>query len=189
MTDYHLEQMYSHEQVQARTKELASEIYNDLTSLNLTVVILTLGGIGFGAEIFDYLSDYPELEAEIRLESMGIRSRKGTSRSEEPEIFQPLKEPSISICKQHILLADDIRHSGTTLERTAIPEVESYGPASLSVVTLLKASNLPPLIISGKEYSGFLIDKDDYVIGEYLDLDGLRRGKKGIHKVIFERDN
>lgn len=187
MRPYRLVEMYSHEEVLHRTGVLVKEIYSHLSDINLTVVLLTLGGIGFGANIFNGLSDYADLEPAIMLEAMGIRSRTGTSRSEDPEIYQPLKEPEISIYKRHVLLVDDIRHSSTTLEKTAIPEIESYGPASLSVVTLLKANNLSPLMVSGKEYSGFYIAPDDYVVGEYLDISSKRRGKKGIHRVIFEQ--
>lgn len=189
MTEYHLEEMYTHGQVIERTGELVKEIYSDLKGFNLTVVVLTLGGMGIGTGIFDGLSDYPDLEPEMMLESLGIRSRKGTKTIEKPMIYQPLKEPEVSIYNRHVLLVDDIHHSGTTLNGAAIPEVERFEPASLSVVTLLKARNLPPLMISGKEYSGFYIDPNDYVVGEYLDRDSMRRGKKGIHRVIFEQSN
>lgn len=187
MADYRLEQMYSHDLVLQRTRELVEEIYTDLRGFNLTEVVLTLGGMGIGVGIFNGLGDHPDLEPELMLESLGIRSRNGTHTIGKPQIYQPLKEPEISIRNRHVLLVDDIYHSGTTFNETAIPEIESYGPASLSVVTLLKARNLPPLRISGKEYFGFYINPDDYVIGEYLDIGSMRRGKKGIHRVIFEQ--
>lgn len=187
MTDYRLEQMYSQSQVRTRTRELAYEIYPELAGFESTVVILTLGGIRFGGDIFDDLADFDDLEPLLLLEAMGVTSYGDTGPIEEPRIFQKLKEPKISITDRKVLVADDIRHTGNTLSHTVIPYIESFGPRALSVVTLLSAEDLPPLDISGKTYAGFYMNKKKYVVGTFLDKNGRHRGVKGIQEVIFER--
>jgi hypoxanthine phosphoribosyltransferase len=187
MKIHHLEAMYTREEVRSRTKELASEIYPEFKNLQSTLVILTLGGIRFGADLFDDLTDYPDLEKTMMLNSFGIISYDENGSNGKPRINGELKNPEVSIRGRHVLLVDDIRHTGTTLEKTAIPEIERHGPAKLSVATLLSADNLSPLNISGKTYAGFYMDSKKYVVGTLLDADEQMRGVKGIKEVIFEK--
>lgn len=187
MTDYRLEQMYSQSQVRTRTRELAKEIYPELSGFEATVVILTLGGIRFGGDLFDDLADFPDLEPLLLLDAMGVSSYIDTKSTGKPNIFQELKEPNTTIHNRKVLIADDIRHTSGTLDKVVIPYIESFDPSTLSVVTLLSANDLPPLNISGKTYTGFYIDKSEYVVGTFLDKNGRRRGVKGIQRVIFEK--
>ena len=182
-----LEEMYTRVEVRCRTKELASEIYPEFKGLKSTLVILTLGGIRFGADLFDDLTDYKDLEQTMMLNSLGIISYGENGSNGKPRISGELKKPEVTIRGRNILLVDDIRHTSNTLEKTAIPEILRHDPARLSVATLLSADNLSPLDISGKTYAGFYMDPKKYVVGTMLDAEEEMRGVKGIKEVIFEK--
>lgn len=167
---------------------MGNEIYHDYKGLEMTMVIITLGAMRFGMELYDEVSQYREPESSILLESLGVSSYKRMVTSGKPEIFQYLKKPDESITGRDILIAEDILHTGHTMADTVLPHILQYKPNSLAIATLLLKKNSAEVEVPGKIYKGFEIEKEDYVVGELLDKEGYHRGMRGIWKVVFERD-
>lgn len=187
MTGYSLLEKISHKQVQTRIGTMAKEIATDYQDQDLTMAIVLLGAISFGGRLFEAVSQYREPRSSVSLEALGVASYDTAESNGEPRITQPFKNAEKNIRGANVLIAEDIIHTGLTMVNTVLPHVWSFAPKSVAIATLLEVDGAARVIVPGKKYVGFHLDKKDYVTGEGLDMEGLHRGGKGIYKVIFSR--
>ncbi|AUB31297.1 hypoxanthine phosphoribosyltransferase [Spiroplasma floricola] len=157
--------LFSKEEIEVRTKQLAREIESYYKSRDVkenTVILIGLlkGCIPFMA---DFIKNF---DHECQTEYMVVSSYLGgTKTTGEPKINLDL---NISIKDKHILIIEDVIDSGITLEY-----IKNYlslkGAKEVKVVTLLDKREGRKVNIEA-DWSGFVI-KNEFVIGYGLDYD------------------
>jgi len=150
--------LYSHTQIQRRTRALARRISHDYAGKQLVLVGILKGVVCFMADLMRHLS------LPVTLDFMAI-SYYGS----DGEIVKITKDLDSSITGQHVLMVEDIVDTGMTLNYV-LSHLSAHNPASLRVCTLLdkKARRLINIPI---DYIGFEIP-DEFVVGYGLDHKG-----------------
>lgn len=183
MTNEGMTMLYTRNLVDAQIRKTAKEAAHDLHGDKLTIAIILLGAISYGARLHHEMSRYFEPYLSIGLDAMGVSSYDFLQSNGQPRVTQPFKKPEKSITGRNILVAEDIIHTGHTLADTVLPYIWSYDPLSVSIATMTIKDGAAEVEVPGKIYSALHVNKDDYVIGEFLDAGGDHRGLKGIWKI------
>jgi hypoxanthine phosphoribosyltransferase len=158
-TNPNLEVLISAEQIQARIKELGTEITRDYAGRNPLLI-----GVLKGACFF--LSDLLRaIDARLSIEFMAISSYGSSTRtSGEVRIMKDLDVP---IEGRDILVVEDIVDTGLTLSYL-LSNLESRGAASVKLVALLDKFERRQKEVK-IDYLGFQIP-DEFVVGYGLDF-------------------
>lgn len=157
--------LLTHDQIAARTQELASAIAREFPAhRELTIVPILTGAMIFAADLIRHV-DRP-----LRINLMTVSSYPGKSlRSQGTSILQ---QQLSDVEGRDVLLVDDILDSGGTLA-AVVPVLEELGAASVKTCVLLhKQLPTPPKMQA--DYVGFEIP-DAFVVGYGLDYDNLYR--------------
>lgn len=157
--------LFSAEQIQKRTQELAQQI-NQEYGLDQTLVILVAlnGAFVFAADLVR------ELKMTTQIEFIRIKSYEGTQSSGSIQLLTPIPK---NLVGKHVLIIEDIVDTGRSFH-FLLNLLSQTDAASLKMCTLLnkpEAREFPDL---KPDYVGFDIGKN-FVIGYGLDLDGVYR--------------
>jgi len=154
-----LEVLVSEEQIQARIKELGTQLTQDYAELNPLLI-----GVLKGACFF--LSDLMRaIDTRVSVEFMAISSYGSSTRtSGEVRIMKDLDVP---IEGRHILVVEDIVDTGLTLSYL-LANLESRGAASVKLAALLDKHERRQREVK-IDYLGFQIP-DEFVVGYGLDF-------------------
>ena len=88
--------------------------------------------------------------------------------------------PNLELKDRHIIIVEDIIDTGNTMA-VFIPELESMGPASVSLTSILvKPEAHKHDIVT--DYPGFIIP-NKFVVGYGLDYDGMGRNLKDLYQL------
>lgn len=119
------------------------------------------------------LDEMQNLKHGYSMEFLRASSYEGTSSSGNVKLLgDALKKEEIQ--NRHVILVEDIIDTGTTVANL-LPKVESYGPKSLHVCTLLeKRLDNGFKAVAKAKYSGFSIP-NKFIIGYGLDHNELYR--------------
>lgn len=152
-----------------RVKDLALSISGDYLDKRVDEVVVV--GVMKGSFMF-----FSDLVRELTLpkvwcEFVGVSSYEGTSSTGNVELRYDLN-PEV-IRNKHVLLVEDIYDTGKTL-KFLIDHLNSYEPLSIQICCLLSKKTEAERDVQ-VDYVGFDIDKDAFVVGYGLDLDGLYR--------------
>lgn len=150
------EVLISEEEISKACISLGKKITNDYKNKDLVIVGLLKGCIPFLSD----LSKHIKLPVEIQY--MVVSSYKGGTTAGELQIKYDLES---SIKDKHVLIAEDIVDSGTTI-KTVIEMLKQKGAKSIEIVSLLNKdmnNNLNP------KYVGFNIP-NKFVVGYGLDF-------------------
>lgn len=150
--------LYSHAQVQRRTRTLARRISDDYAGQRLVLIGILKGVVCFMADLMQHLS------LPVTLDFMAI-SYYGRN----DEVVAITRDLDTSITGQHVLMVEDIVDTGMTLNYI-LGHLSAHNPASLRVCTLLdkRARRLTNVRL---DYVGFEIP-DEFVVGYGLDYKG-----------------
>jgi len=151
--------------LQARIKELGSEISADYEGQDLLLICILRGGVVFLTDLMRTLT-VPHM-----IDFMAVSSYGTGSRQSEGQVRITLDLTS-SIVGRNVLLVEDIIDSGNTIA-SVLAMLETRKPKSLKICTLLdkperRESEVPV------HYRGFEIP-NKFVFGYGLDLDGYFR--------------
>jgi hypoxanthine phosphoribosyltransferase len=151
--------LLSAERVQSRIDELAADLDRDFAGRDPLVVCILKGSFIFTADLTRRLTIPHEIDF-MAVSSYGDR----TTSSGTVQVAQDLHH---DIRGRHVLLVEDIIDTGTTL-RFLLDELGGRGPASMSIIALLKkegadTEGLPPI-----DYVGFRVPPV-FVVGYGLD--------------------
>ncbi len=173
-TNTNLEVMYSEADVQARIKELGTEITAEYAGKDLVLVGVLKGSCVFMADLMR------EIDLPLTIDFMSVSSYKdGTKSTGDVEI---LKDLSNSIRDKHVLIVEDIIDTGLTLTRL-VEILDSRGAASIKIATFLDKPEpriKKELVV---DYTGFVIP-NKFVVGYGLDAAGRYRNLPFIAVVI-----
>jgi hypoxanthine phosphoribosyltransferase len=153
------EVLISEEQIQAKVKELASQLSRDYRGKSPVLV-----GVLNGAFVF--LSDLiRELELDCTIDFVAWASYgKDTSSS---GVFRIMKDLETNVESKHVLVVEDIIDTGLTLHYL-LDTIRARRPASVKVVALLDKPSRRR-IEAKADYLGFQIP-DAFVVGYGLDF-------------------
>ena len=151
--------LFSHTQIERRTKALAKRISRDYVGRQLILVGILKGVVCFMADLMQHIS------LPLTVEFMAI-SYYGTDA--EPAV-KITKDLDTSIAGLDVLMVEDIVDTGMTLNYV-LNHLSSHKPASLHVCTLLD-KRVRRLIDVPLDYIGFEIP-DEFVVGYGLDYHG-----------------
>jgi len=151
--------LFSHTQIQRRTRALANHISRDYQGRRLVLVGILKGVVCFMADLMQHIS------LPLSIEFMAI-SYYGSNT--EPAV-KITKDLDTSITGLDVLMVEDIVDTGMTLNYI-LNHLSSHNPASLHVCTLLD-KRARRLIDVPLDYIGFEIP-DEFVVGYGLDYRG-----------------
>jgi hypoxanthine phosphoribosyltransferase len=147
--------------IRDKTVELADEIGRDYTGRGQGDLLLV--GVLKGAVMF--MTDLARaLPVPVQLEFMAVSSYGSSTSSS--GVVRILKDLDRDISGRHVLIVEDIIDSGLTLS-WLLKNLESRGPASLEVCTLLRKPDAVKVEVPVR-YVGFDIP-DEFVVGYGLD--------------------
>jgi hypoxanthine phosphoribosyltransferase len=147
------------EELQARIRELGSEISVDYQGKELLLVGVLKGAVFFMADLMRAIS------VSCEIDFMAISSYGASTDSS--GVVRILKDLDLNIDGRHVLVVEDIIDSGLTLSYL-LRNLESREPASLEICALLTKPARREIDVSVR-YIGFEIP-NRFVIGYGLDF-------------------
>ena len=153
-----LETLISEEELQARIKELGSQISKDYEGKELIVICILKGGVMFMTDLVKHIS------VPLKMDFMVVSSYGDEHKSSGVvKILKDLDEP---ITGKNVLIVEDIIDSGRTLKNVKNMLMERK-PESIRLCTLLdkKEERITDVKV---EYIGFPVG-NEFVIGYGLD--------------------
>jgi hypoxanthine phosphoribosyltransferase len=157
--------LISHEELDKRIKEMASEISRDYAKQDLLMVGVLKGSFVFMADLIRHV------DCNVAVDFMGTVSYGASTKSSgEVRITKDLEE---SVAGRHVLLVEDIVDTGLTL-RYLLDTLRNRQPASLKVCALLDKPARRRVRVN-LDYYGFIIP-NAFVVGYGLDYAEKYRG-------------
>ncbi|GFZ91881.1 hypoxanthine phosphoribosyltransferase [Nesterenkonia alkaliphila] len=153
------EVLFTSEQIQARTKELAEAIDRDYADKDVLIVGVLKGAVMVMADLSR------ALKSQIAMDWMAVSSYGSGTKSS--GVVRILKDLDADLMNRHVLIVEDIIDSGLTLSWLKA-NLESRGPASVEICTLLRKPEAAKVSIDVK-YVGFDIP-NKFVVGYGLDF-------------------
>ena len=150
--------LLSEDQIQARVKELASQLDADFAGEPVLLVGVLKGAMMLMADLSR------ELRGPAEIDWMAVSSYGSGSTSS--GVVRILKDLDTNIEGRHVVLVEDVLDSGLTL-RWLIRSLQARQPTSLSVLTLLRKPEAVQNEVDVK-YLGFDIE-NEFVVGYGMD--------------------
>ncbi|MEG1846888.1 MAG: hypoxanthine phosphoribosyltransferase [Lachnospiraceae bacterium] len=167
--------MLTEEEVNARIKELGTQISEDYAGQEVHLVCVLKGGSFFMCELAKRIT----IPASIDFMSVSSYGSE-TESSGVVRIVKDLDEPLVN---KNVIVIEDIVDSGRTLSYL-LEMLEKRGPKSLALCTLLDKPERRVVDVK-VNYTGFQIP-DKFVVGYGLDYDQKHRTLPYIGEVVFE---
>ncbi len=150
--------MISEEKVNARIARMGAQISKDYEGKEVHLIAILKGSVFFACELAKRIT------VPVTIDFMSVSSY-GDSR-ESSGIVKIAKDLDEPIAQKEVLIVEDIIDSGKTLNHLK-PMLESRGPASLNLCTLLSKPDRREVDVDVK-YIGFEVP-DEFVVGYGLD--------------------
>jgi hypoxanthine phosphoribosyltransferase len=150
--------LLSEAQIQARLRELATQIEADYEGKDLLIVGVLKGAVMVMADLVRALNRH------VAMDWMAVSSYgSGTTSS---GVVRILKDLDTDISGRHVLIAEDIIDTGLTLS-WLVANLQSRGPASVNILTVLRKPDAQQMSVHVR-YVGFDIP-NEFVVGYGLD--------------------
>lgn len=160
-----LEVLYTEDQIQARIRELGSQLTAEYTGKELVLVGVLKGSCVFMADLMRAI-DLP-----LTIDFMAVSSYKdGTKSTGDVEILKDLSNP---IRNKHVIVVEDIVDTGLTLSRL-LEILESRGAQSIRLASFLDKPEPRVKTHLKIDYTGFTVP-NQFVVGYGLDAAGRYR--------------
>lgn len=161
----------SESDIQARVKDIAEGINQDLSGKNPIFVSILNGSFLFAADLIRYLNFQCQIEF---VKAASYEAMHSTGEVKTLIGFSQVVED------RPIVIIEDIIDTGKTIKKL-INDIQKYNPASIHVATL--TFKREALIESFEpQYVGFEVP-NVFIVGYGLDYDQLGRNLKGIYKL------
>ncbi len=172
MKDLNVVPYINEERLNAKVKEIGSELSKKFAGQNVVAICVLKGSFVFFSDLIR------SLDLDVTCEFFGVASyHGGTSSSGEVKVTLDLTHP---IEGEHVILVEDIVDTGITMNYLK-NAIQARKPASLTTVALLEkpeALKVPCKI----DYIGFKIT-NEFVVGYGLDYQGYYRNLPFIGQV------
>ncbi len=155
-----MEILISEEKLQARIKEIASEIKNDYKNQEVVFLSVLKGAVFFTV---DLMKNY---DGDCLLDVVRVSSYEGENSTGEISLKIPIKKENIE--GKNIIVVEDIIDTGRTL-KYLVEYLKDFSPKSIKTCALLD-KKARRVVEFDTDYTGFEIE-DLFVIGYGLDYD------------------
>jgi hypoxanthine phosphoribosyltransferase len=167
--------LISAQEIQKKIEQLSQKLNTDFHRKEVLLIMVLKGAFCFVADLIRHLSFPLTIEC-VSASSYGAR---GTQRGE----LRVQGLEALPIAGKHVLVVDDIFHSGHTLSHI-VSEVQKYHPLTVhSLVLLLKEH--PRELNYIPDYFLFKIG-EPFVVGYGMDLNERYRELPGIYQLVKE---
>lgn len=161
-----LKVLFSKEQIEARTQEIAEQINVDMGLVDdLTLICVLKGSSIFCCDLSKHLKMPVKMEF-IRVSSYG-NAQTSSGNVQALDLTLPNLE------NENVLIVEDIIDTGCTMQFLTELLFRTHKPKNLKVVTLLN-KKIARKVDLEPDYYGFEID-DKFVVGYGLDYEGYMR--------------
>jgi hypoxanthine phosphoribosyltransferase len=175
--DFLAETLIDEEALQARIKELGTEISGDYNDGNLLLICILRGGVPFLVDLSRHITS-PHMMDFMAVSSYGVGKRESTGT------VRVTLDLQTDIHDKDVLLVEDIVDSGHTIS-SVINMLKLRQPRSLKVCALLDKPERRESDVT-IHYRGFTIP-NKFVFGYGLDLDEYYRNLRFIGVVDLEK--
>jgi len=151
--------LYHESTILSRLDELATQISEDYSDRELTVVAVLNGSLMFMADLLR------RIPLPLKLDCLSVASYHGRAETSGEVIFKQIALPDVM--DRHVLILDDILDSGHTLAAIR-DKLETAKPRSVRVCVLLSKKKRRERHVDA-DYIGFEIE-DEFVVGYGLDF-------------------
>lgn len=158
--------------IATRVRELGHELQHRLSRGRPTFVVMLKGAFIFAAD----LVRASRLNGEVCM----VRTSSYHGMETDGKVRLHLAPEPELIAGRDVILIEDIVDSGLTMQ-AFLPELEKYGPESITLVTLLHKPEAAQVDIK-PDLVGFVIPPE-FVVGYGLDYDGLGRQLPAIYRL------
>jgi len=165
------------DQLQARIREIASEINLDYAGKELLVICILRGGVMFLTDLIRHI------EVPLAIEFMAVSSYGTGARSSQGNVRITL-DLNTAVYGKHVIIVEDIIDSGHTLA-SVVELLKTRDPASIYICTLLDKYERREVEVPIR-YCGFRI-RNEFVFGYGLDMDDYYRNLPFIATVDLDR--
>lgn len=176
-TEILAEILIDEEALQARVKELGTEISNDYTDGNLLLICILRGGVPFLVDLSRHITS-PHM-----MDFMAVTSY-GAGKRESSGTVRFTLDLQTDVRGKDVLLVEDIVDSGHTIA-SVLEHLQLRQPKSLKVCALLDKAERREAIVP-IHYRGFSIP-NKFVFGYGLDLDEYYRNLPFVGVVDLEK--
>jgi hypoxanthine phosphoribosyltransferase len=161
---YSIEVLFTHDAIQKRVVEIASQIQKDYENKNTLIIAVLKGSFVFCADLVRNLNFL------FAFDFISLSSYSGSVSGGAVKVISNLKENPEG---RDVIIIEDIADTGITLDFLQ-KELAAKKPKSIRTCVLLdkKSARTKDITI---DYTGFEIG-DDFVIGYGLDYNGFFRG-------------
>lgn len=173
MTQERLQLLFSREQIEQRTRELAELISADYTGRHVAIVGILKGCFVFLADLIR------SLDADITVDFVQVASYG--ARRESTGVCTLVKDLGIDIDGRDVLIIEDIVDTGLTLSNLTA-DLRVRAPASIRVCALLNKQSRRRVAVA-VDYVGFEVE-DVFVVGCGLDFNERYRSLPGIYALL-----
>lgn len=170
--DRNFELSFTHEEIQAKVKELAAKLNKDYAGKNPVMICILNGAFMFAADLVRELTFQPELLFAKFASYDGMQS---TGQVRE------LIGVNANLKARDVIIVEDIIDTGNTMYHL-LPQFQSKGVRSIRIATFLQKpdSLTVPLKV---DYCAVEIP-NDFIVGYGLDYNGMGRNYKDIYTVV-----
>ncbi|HEY9563681.1 MAG TPA: hypoxanthine phosphoribosyltransferase [Nocardioides sp.] len=151
--------LFTEEQIQAKLKEMATQIEADYAGKELLMVGVLRGAVMVMADLAR------SLHGHVEMDWMAVSSYGSGTKSS--GVVRILKDLDTDISGRHVLVVDEIIDTGLTLS-WLISNLSSRNPASVEIATLLRKPEALAMPVEPK-YVGWDIP-NEFVVGYGLDF-------------------
>ena len=176
-TEILAEILIDEEALQARVKELGTEISNDYTDGNLLLICILRGGVPFLVDLSRHITS-PHM-----MDFMAVTSY-GAGKRESSGTVRFTLDLQTDVRGKDVLLVEDIVDSGHTIA-SVLEHLQLRQPKSLKVCALLDKAERREAVVP-IHYRGFSIP-NKFVFGYGLDLDEYYRNLPFVGVVDLEK--
>lgn len=156
----------SYDDIQRRVRSIGREITRDYEGKELVIICILKGATLFLGDLLKYI------KIPVEVEFMSVSSYKGKTKSSGTAKIEYNFQTSLRY--KHILIVEDIVDTGLTI-REIWETIQTKDPYSIGVCTLLYRCIERAIDVPWIQYSGFDVEKGEFVIGYGLDYKGLYR--------------
>ncbi len=159
-----LKKLISQDKIQARVKELASEIDQDYQGKEIYTICILNGGKPFHRDI---LAELAHLGRSMQYQEITISSYDGETSTGTVKI-----KGEVEVSGRDILVVEDIVDTGRSMSKL-LPELKKMGAKSVRICTFLNKPSRRAVEVK-LDYVGLDID-DLFVVGYGMDFNELYR--------------
>ena len=168
--------LFSKSQIDQKVDEIASYINSDYKDEKEVYIVGVLKGS------FIFVADLVrKIKVPIKIDFIRVKTYKGTKADQLPDKLYSEKDLE-EFRGKNVIIVEDIIDKGQTA-KFILDSFSQYSPKTLKICSLIYKTSAFPLV-DKIDYVGFLVKKNDFIVGYGLDYDEDLRELENIEILI-----